>query len=84
MSLEKQYELLLKRIPSNRKIESFREFIEKCFPTAMLKKYYLSCPNFLREKRGGTDGSPLFLNNLVQFYTDTFMERRRQRNRICC
>ena len=65
LSLEKQYELLLKRIPSNRKIESFREFIEKCFPTAMLKKYYLSCPNFLREKRGGIDGSPLFLNNLV-------------------
>ena len=65
ISLKKQYELIKKRIPNDKKIEDdFKQFIEICFPTGLQKKYYLSCPNFLREKRRDSKGN-LFLNNLV-------------------
>ncbi len=64
LSLEKQYQLIQKRIPTIKKIDSFKEFIEKCFPSGMEKKYYLSCPNFLRKKRENDNGTS-YLNNLV-------------------
>ena len=64
LSLEKQYNILKKRIPAGRQLDSFTQFIEQCFPSAMQKKYYLSCPNFLREKRTNASGAT-FLNNLV-------------------
>ncbi len=31
----------------------------------MKKKYYISCPNFLREKKQNGDGKPSYLNNVV-------------------
>lgn len=64
LSLEKQYELIQKRIPAERRIDSFSEFIEKCFPSGLSKTYYLSCPNFLRRKRELDNGSS-YLDNLV-------------------
>lgn len=64
ISLEKQYQILKKRIPLMKRIDSFTEFIEYCFPSGVTKKYYLSCPNFLREKRVNSNGSS-YLNNLV-------------------
>ena len=57
ISLEKQYQILQKRIPLMKRIDSFTEFIEYCFPSGVTKKYYLSCPNFLREKRVNSNGS---------------------------
>ena len=64
LSLEKQYQNIQKRIPIDRRIESFNQFIEQFFPSGVQKKYYLSCPNFLREKRKNNSGAT-FLNNLV-------------------
>ena len=48
LSLEKQYQNIQKRIPIDRRIESFNQFIEQFFPSGVQKRYYLSCPNFLR------------------------------------
>lgn len=65
LSLKEQYALLQKRIPSNRQVSSFDSFIERCFPSDFTKKYFISCPNFLREKHQSADDKPSFLNNLV-------------------
>lgn len=65
LSLNEQYELLKKRIPLERQIGAFRRFIECCFPTGMPKKYFISCPNFLREKKQSGDNKPTYLNNVV-------------------
>lgn len=62
-SLNDQYELLKKRIPPNRQKDSFKEFVEVCFPLGFNKKYYLSCPNILREMN--KSGNALYLNNVV-------------------
>ena len=64
-SLTKQFENLLKRIPPRRRIYDFNRFIETCFPSGMGKKYYISCPNFLREKRQSSNGKTQFLDNVV-------------------
>ena len=61
--LNDQYELLKKRMPPNRQIDSFKEFIEVCFPSSFNKKYYLSCPNILRKK--DELGNTSFLKNVV-------------------
>lgn len=65
LSLNEQYALLQKRIPLDRQVSSFSSFIETCFPSNFVKKYYISCPNFLREKHQSADDKPSFLNNLV-------------------
>lgn len=49
-SLNDQFAMLQKRIPLNRQVSSFKQFIEICFPSDFKKRYYISCPNFLREK----------------------------------
>ena len=64
-SLRGQFNNLQKRIPPRRQSNSFESFIETCFPSGMQKKYYISCPNFLREKRGSTSGKTQFLDNVV-------------------
>ena len=64
LSLVKQYELLKKRIPLERQTTYFTDFIENCFPSGFEKKYYFSCPNFLR-KKVQKEGSPAYLRNVV-------------------
>ena len=64
-SLEDQYALLKLRVPPKRRIESLEQFIEKTFTTGLLKYYYISCPNFLRELRSENDGMMSFLDNVV-------------------
>lgn len=65
LSLNEQFKLLQKRIPLYRQTSSFQSFIEACFPTGMAKKYYISCPNFLREKEQRESGAPSYLRNVV-------------------
>ena len=65
LSLVKQFVLLQKRLPLDKQTSSFRSFIETCFPTGLTKKYYISCPNFLRERHQSSDGKPTYLNNVV-------------------
>ena len=64
-SLNEQFLLLQKRIPLHKQSSSFQSFIETCFPTGMTKKYYISCPNFLREKEQKESGAPSYLRNVV-------------------
>ncbi len=64
-SLIDQFENLQKRIPQDRKIFSFPKFIECCFKSGFPRKYYISCPNFLREIKNSDDGKPTYLNNVV-------------------
>lgn len=63
-SLEEQYQKLQKRVALNRRV-SFEEFVRICFPTNLPKKYYISCPNFIREKVSSSSGTTQFLHNLV-------------------
>lgn len=65
LSLNEQFKLLQKRIPLERQSNSLKSFIETCFPSGMEKKYYISCPNFLREKKQTEEGRPTYLNNVV-------------------
>ena len=65
LSLNEQFKLLQKRIPLDRQTSSFQSFIEACFPTGLTKKYYISCPNFLREKEQRESGAPSYLRNVV-------------------
>ena len=65
LSLNEQFELLQRRIPLERQVSNFNTFIETCFPTNFNKKYYISCPNFLREKHQVAEDKPSFLNNVV-------------------
>lgn len=64
-SLLRQFETLQKRMPLNKQTNDFQKFIEVCFPSGMEKKYYISCPNFLREKSQTKNGKTQFLNNVV-------------------
>lgn len=64
-SLRSQFSNLQKRIPLRRQTNNFQRFIETCFPTEMAKKYYISCPNFLREKNESKSGKTQFLDNVV-------------------
>ena len=64
-SLVDQFEVLQRRIPPERRTSSLEVFIERCFPSGIRKKYYFSCPNFLREKKQVNDGKAAFLNNVV-------------------
>ena len=64
-SLTEQFGIIQKRIPLDRQVGSFNSFIEQCFPTNMAKKYYLSCPNFLREKESSKSGKVQYLDNVV-------------------
>lgn len=64
-SLMEQYEALQRRVPSERRVSELEDFIERCFPSDIKKKYYFSCPNFLREKKQVNDGKAAFLNNVV-------------------
>ena len=65
LSLEEQFEILERRIPESHRTGSFRTFIDACFPSALLKKFYISCPNFLRDRKISEDGKPSYLNNVV-------------------
>lgn len=65
LSLEEQFEVLERRIPESHRTGSFRTFIDACFPSALLKKFYISCPNFLRDRKTSEDGKPSYLNNVV-------------------
>ena len=64
-SLTEQFEYIQKRIPLDRQVGSFMTFIEACFTTGMVKKYYISCPNFLREKESSKSGRVQYLDNVV-------------------
>lgn len=65
LSLTKQFELLQKRIPLERRVNSFQTFIEIFFPTDLEKKYYFSCPNFSRERDSSKKGNSSYLRNVV-------------------
>ena len=64
-SLNDQFAQLQKKIPLDRQVASLNRFIETCFPSGMKKKYYFSCPNFIREKRVVAEGRSSFLDNVV-------------------
>ena len=63
-SLEEQYEKLSKRVPGSRRV-SFEEFVRICFPSGLPKRYFISCPNFIRERETSSSGTTRFLHNLV-------------------
>ena len=63
-SLEQQYEKLSRRVPGDRRVP-FEEFVRICFPAGLPKKYFISCPNFIRERETSPNGSTHFLHNLV-------------------
>ncbi len=63
-SLEQQYKKLSKRVPGDRRV-SFEEFVRICFPAGLPKKYFISCPNFIRERETSTNGATHYLHNLV-------------------
>ena len=63
-SLEKQYRELFENYRIDNYV-SLSEFIRICFPDSMPKRYYLSCPNFIREKQENKSGTTQYLNNLV-------------------
>lgn len=65
LSLIEQFEILQKRIPEARRKSSFRDFIDTCLPPSLLKKFYISCPNFLRDRKNSEDGKSSYLNNVV-------------------
>ena len=65
LSLNEQFDLLEKRLPLEKQAYALRNLIETCFPTGMTKKYYISCPNFLREKDQRNDSAPSYLRNVV-------------------
>ena len=65
LSINEQFDLLEKRLPLEKQAYSFRDFVETCFPTGFTKKYYISCPNFLREKDQKNDNAPSYLRNVV-------------------
>lgn len=65
LSLKEQYELLIRRIPENKRAASFQSFINNCFPSGLRKRFYISCPNFLRDKKQSDDNQPSYLNNVV-------------------
>ena len=41
LSLNEQYALLQKRIPLDRQVSSFSSFIETCFPSNFVNRYYI-------------------------------------------
>ena len=65
LSLQEQFEQIQKRIPLEKQSSDFNQFIECCFPTNLKKKYYFSCPNFLREKNFSKSGNVQYLDNVV-------------------
>ena len=64
-SLVEQFDQIQKRIPLDRQVNSLLNFIEACFPSGLEKKYYFSCPNFLRERRQSSFDRPSFLDNII-------------------
>ena len=64
-SLNEQFEYIEKRIPLERQASNFPALIEKCFPSGIIKNYYISCPNFLREKGYSKSGKVQYLDNVV-------------------
>ncbi len=65
ISLNDQFKAIERRIPLDRQVNSLNSLIETCFPSGMIKKYYISCPNFLRELQSVQDGRITFLRNIV-------------------
>ena len=65
LSLNEQFDLLEKRLPLEKQAYALRSLIETCFPTGMTKKYYISCPNFLREKDQRNGSAPSYLRNVA-------------------
>ena len=65
LSLNEQFEYIKKRIPLDRQVRSLQELIEYCFPSNLTKKYYFSCPNFLREKETSKNGKTQYLDNVI-------------------
>jgi hypothetical protein len=65
LSLNEQFNLLEKRLPLEKQAYALRSLIETCFPTGMTKRYYISCPNFLREKDQRNGSAPSYLRNVV-------------------
>lgn len=64
-SLNEQFEQIKKRIPYKSQVKTFEDFIEKFFPSGMDKFYYISCPNFLREKETSKNKKIEYLDNVV-------------------
>ena len=64
-SLNIQFDQIQRKLPLSKQTSSLRELIEACFPTGLNKKYYFSCPNFIREKRQSAEDRPSFLDNVV-------------------
>ena len=60
MSLNEQFKLLQRRMPLERQSSSLKEFMEICFPSGFSKKYYITCPNFKREKNKYDSGVPFY------------------------
>jgi hypothetical protein len=61
--LEEQFELINNRLPLKFRYNDFRSLIQDSFPSGLPKKYYLSCPNYIREFDERETVS--YLNNVV-------------------
>ena len=62
LSLLEQFNILKNSLPD--KSIKFNDFILRCF-SPIWKKYYISCPNFLREIKNTDSDKPKYLNNIV-------------------
>lgn len=61
--LEEQFELINSRLPLKVRYNDFRSLIQESFPSGLPKKYYLSCPNYIRKFED--KGTVSFLKNVV-------------------
>lgn len=59
-----QYKRLSMRVSANERIYSFSDFIHKMMPN-LTGTFFVSCPNFIREKDENRTGTTQFLRNVV-------------------
>jgi superfamily I DNA and/or RNA helicase len=52
------------RLPQNYESKNFKSFIKVCFPSGFPKKYYFSCPSFIKTLAKDNYGNQ-FLNNVI-------------------
>ena len=64
-SLQDQFKALQLRVPLDRRTNDFQEFFEAMFTSGLRKRYYFSCPNFLRDRPTDASGKTVFLKNVI-------------------
>ena len=66
-SLEEQYKSILSRIPIHKnRLTKIQDFIEKCFPTGLKKKYFFTSSNFKREQKEAANGITYLINIVIR------------------